>query len=68
MGAIAPLTPYYVGLSIIMALPLSFVIASLMLMAVDFVIAIFCWVECKEENVRINGGSSGLSYAHIPNR
>jgi len=32
VGAIVPLTPYYVGLPIIMALPLSFVIASLIYM------------------------------------
>jgi len=42
-----PLTPYYVGLPVTMSLPLSFLIASIMLMITGFVVAVLARLSVK---------------------
>lgn len=65
MGAVMPLIPYYIGLPIITALPLSFIIASLMLMAVGFIIAISAGLSIRKkmlELVVVGLGSAIITY------
>lgn len=65
IGAIAPLIPYYVVLPIIISLPLSFLIASMMLMIIGFVIAVLAGLSIKKkilELVIAGLGSAALTY------
>ena len=65
IGAIVPLTPYYVGLPIIISLPLSFLIASIMLMIVGFVIAVLAGLSIKKKMLELviaGLGSAALTY------
>ena len=65
IGAIVPLIPYYVGLPIIISLPLSFLIASIMLMIVGFVIAVLAGLSIKKKMLELviaGLGSVALTY------
>ncbi len=49
LGALVPLTPYYMGFSIPLALPVSFIIAAVMLGFMGFVIAVLAEISIKRK-------------------
>ncbi|ABN69168.1 protein of unknown function DUF125, transmembrane [Staphylothermus marinus F1] len=65
VGAIIPLIPYFLGLPIIISLPLSLLFAGLMLSMVGFIIALSAGLNIKKKIIEllIGGlGAAGLTY------
>ncbi len=53
LGALVPLIPYYIGLSIPLALPISFIIAAVMLAFMGFVVAVLAEISIKKKMLEL---------------